>query len=63
MLLHDNPSHQPRPNTAMLSGATASKVTQLQENLSNTVDSAGTDASNIMLFEENPSYTSTHSTN
>ena len=33
-LLHDNPSYQPRPNTAILSGATASNVTQLQENLS-----------------------------
>ena len=64
-LLHDNPSYQPRSNTAILSGATASNVTQLQENLSITVTvvSAGTDASNIILFEENPIYTSTHSTN
>ena len=41
----------------------ACNVTQLQENPSYqpiTVDSAGTDASNMMLFQENPSYISTH---
>ena len=58
-LLHDNPSYQ--PTTAVLSGTEASNVTPLQENPSYqpiTVDSAGTDA--MMLFEENPSYISTH---
>ena len=48
-LLHDNPSYQP---TAVLSGTEAKNVTyvELQENPSYqpiTVDSAGTDASNI----------------